>query len=148
MGYQNEKITIAENPSFNQINLYYAELSTIFIRYVDINTGDEISDRVYHTDTIGSEFNIASDKKIIPGYELVREPAVKTGTYKLGTQGFTYYYSRQSSVVVKYLEKDTNEVLSLGSPRRRDQVQRIRYRNQGRQGVGEGDYRRYPGRLS
>ena len=109
MGYQSETMTIGETSSYNQINLYYAKLSSITIKYVDINTGNEISDRVNHTDTVGSEFNIASDRKNIPGYVLVQEPANKKGTYSTSTKTFTYYYSRQSIVVVKYVDKYSGE---------------------------------------
>ena len=85
---------------------------TVIVKYVDKTTGDEISDEVTKEGIVGEGFDVSEDKKDIPGYTLVEEPAQKTGTYTEETQTKTYYYAKNTKVIVKYLEKGTNQVLT------------------------------------
>ena len=80
--------------------------SLVIVKYVDINTDEEIEDRVNKEGIVGDPFDVTEDKKDIPGYTLVEEPEEKTGTYTEETQVKTYYYAKNTKVIVKYLEKD------------------------------------------
>ena len=80
--------------------------SLVIVKYVDINTDEEIEDRVNKEGIVGETFDVTEDKKDIPGYTLVEEPEEKTGTYTEETQVKTYYYAKNTKVIVKYLEKD------------------------------------------
>ena len=53
--------------------------STVVVKYVDINTDEEIEDRVNKEGIVGETFDVTEDKKEIPGYTLVKEPEEKTG---------------------------------------------------------------------
>ena len=80
--------------------------STVEVKYVDKNTGEEISDSKTKEGIIGDPFDVTKDKKDIEGYTLVEEPAEKTGEYTAEPQEKIYYYAKNTRVIVKYLEQD------------------------------------------
>src|SRR5699024_6423158 len=80
--------------------------STVEVKYVDINTKEEISDSKTKEGIIGDTFDVTEDKKDIEGYTLVEEPAEKTGEYTAEPQEKIYYYAKNTRVIVKYLEQD------------------------------------------
>ncbi len=80
--------------------------STVIVKYVDKNTGEEISDEKEKEGIIGDPFDVTDDVKDIEGYTLVEEPEEKIGTYTPEVQEKIYYYAKNTSVLVKYLEKD------------------------------------------
>ncbi len=82
------------------------------IKYVDKNTKDEIDNRGEEEGIVGDNFDISNHKKEIPGYTLVEEPEEITGTYTEKTQIKTYYYAKNTKVIVKYLEQGTNKILT------------------------------------
>ena len=91
----------------------------VIVKYVDKATGEEISEEKTKEGIVGETFDVTEDVKEIPGYTLVEEPEEKTGTYTVKTQEKIYYYAKNTSVLVKYLEKDNtpeddsdNKVLS------------------------------------
>ena len=79
---------------------------TVVVKYVDKNTGEEISDRRTKEGIIGDTFDVTEDKKDIEGYTLVEEPKDKTGTFTAEIQEKIYYYAKNTRVIVKYLEQD------------------------------------------
>ena len=79
---------------------------TVTVKYVDKNTGEEISDALVKEGVVDNTFDISGDVKDIEGYTLIEEPPVKTGNYSPENQEFTYYYAKNTKVIVKYLEKD------------------------------------------
>ena len=83
--------------------------STVVVKYVDKNTGEEISEAKEKEGIIGEEFDVTEDVKEIPGYTLVEEPEEKKGTYTSEVQEKIYYYAKNTKVIVKYLEKDETE---------------------------------------
>ena len=86
--------------------------STVVVKYKDINTGEEINDRVNKEGIVGTPFDVTEDKKDISGYTLVKEPYEKRGTYTEEPQEKIYYYAKNTKVIVKYLEKGTSKILS------------------------------------
>ena len=84
----------------------------VVVKYVDKNTNEEIEDRVNKEGIVGEQFDVTEDKKEIPGYTLVEEPEEKTGTYTEEKQEKIYYYAKNTKVIVKYLEKGTNKILT------------------------------------
>ena len=80
--------------------------STVVVKYVDKNTGEEISDSKTKEGIIGDTFDVTEDKKDIDGYTLIEEPAEKTGVYTAESQEKIYYYAKNTKVIVKYLEQD------------------------------------------
>ena len=93
--------------------------STVEVKYVDIYTGEEISDSKIKEGIIGDTFDVTEDKKDIEGYTLVEKKKKKTGEYTAETQEKIYYYAKNTRVIVKYLKQDDtpdnmadNEVLA------------------------------------
>ena len=84
----------------------------VVVKYVDKASKEEISDRVEKEGIIGEEYDVTEDKKEIPGYTLIEEPEEPTGTYKEEKQEKVYYYAKNTKVIVKYLEKGTNKILT------------------------------------
>ncbi len=80
--------------------------STVVVKYVDKNTGKEITDEKTKEGIIGDPYDVTEDVKEIPGYTLVEEPAEKTGIYTSEPQEKIYYYAKNTKVTVKYLEQD------------------------------------------
>ena len=78
----------------------------VIVKYIDKNSGTEISPANIKEGIVGDEFNITEDKKEIPGYTLIEEPVEKEGIYTINEQEKIYYYSKNTKVIVKYLEKD------------------------------------------
>ena len=81
----------------------------VVVKYVDKNTGLEISEEKVKEDAVGETFDVTNDVKEIEGYTLVGEPPEKTGTYTAETQEKIYYYAKNTRVIVKYLEKDSTD---------------------------------------
>ena len=81
----------------------------VTVKYVDKNTGLEISDATIKEGVVDNTFDISGDVKEIEGYTLIEEPPVKTGNYSPENQEFIYYYAKNTNVIVKYLEKDDTE---------------------------------------
>ena len=82
------------------------------VLYLDKYTGKEVSTTIEKEGIVGEIFDVAEDKKEIPGYTLVEEPKDKTGIYTEELQQKIYYYAKNSNVIVKYLEKGTGEVVA------------------------------------
>ncbi len=82
------------------------------VKYVDKASKEEISDPVEKEGIVGEKFDITVDKKEIPGYTLIEEPKELTGTYTEEKQEKIYYYAKNTKVIVKYLEKETNKTLT------------------------------------
>ena len=76
------------------------------VKYVDKYTNSEISDATKLDGVVGDTFDITDKVKEIEGYTLIEEPENKTGEYTVSPQEFTYYYAKNTSVTIKYLEKD------------------------------------------
>ncbi len=86
--------------------------SFVEVKYVDIRTKEEIDDTVEKEGIVGESFDVTEDKKEIPGYTLVQEPSEKTGVFTEEKQVKTYYYAKNTEVIVKYLEKGTGKILT------------------------------------
>ena len=81
----------------------------VIVKYKDKATGEEISESKEKEGIIGETFDVTEDVKEIEGYTLVEEPEEKTGTYTSEVQEKTYYYAKDTRVIVKYLEKDNTK---------------------------------------
>lgn len=92
-----------------EVIYYYEPLREIIIKYVDKQTGKEIADPSTNNGKTGDKFDITSKKQEINGYTLVEEPTEKEATYEKDPQTFTYYYSKNSKIIVRYVDEDTGE---------------------------------------
>lgn len=83
----------------------------VIVKYIDKDTGEEISEAVEKTGVIGEAFDVSEDKKDIEGYILAEEPDSKTGKYTKENQEKIYYYVEKSVVVEKHIDINTQEII-------------------------------------
>ena len=98
-----DEVDVKEATITNEMTKIPGEVN---VRYVDINTKQDIIGKKKKEGIVGDTFDVTEDKRDIPGYTLVKEPDEKTGTYTTTPQEKIYYYAKNTKVIVKYLEKD------------------------------------------
>ena len=89
----------------------YRKLSDVTVKYVDENTGEEIegADQVVTTYKQGESYT--TEKKQIAGYTYTRDTQNTAGTVEDKDIEVVYYYKKNTSVTVRYLDVKTNEPL-------------------------------------
>ena len=92
-----------------EVIYYYEPIREIIVKYVDKQTGKEIADSSTNNGKTGDKFDITSKKQEINGYTLIEEPTEKEATYGKDSQTFTYYYAKNSKIIVRYVDEDTGE---------------------------------------
>ena len=103
--YATEQEDEATASTTTVINIF----GNVIVRYIDIDTGEEIAERVQITEKVGEEYT--TNRKIIEGYDYLRSTINTEGVIIEGTQEVTYYYERtKAQVIVKYQDKDGNSL--------------------------------------
>ena len=103
-----EREEVVENKTDTNINVN----GSVEVKYVDKYTSEEIETKVTKTGKIGTSYDVSGDKKEIEGYTLIEEPEEKTGTYTEATQEKVYYYAKNSTVNVTYIDEYTKEEIA------------------------------------
>ena len=81
----------------------------VIVKYVDIDTGEEISDREEIEGKVGDKYT--TEQKQIDTYEFVKSTPNTEGNITEETQEVIYYYQRkEATVIVKYQDTDGNEL--------------------------------------
>lgn len=94
------------------IKVYYVSVKGgLVIKYLDKNSGKEISKTINTSGKVGTEFDITDSKKEIDGYTLIEEPKDKKGTYTEQTQEKIYYYAKNTKATVQYIDQTTGAIL-------------------------------------
>ncbi len=96
----------------DKVKTELGKLGEVIVKYKDKSTGKEIEDKVSKKGKVGEKFDVTPDKKKIPGYTLVEEPKEKTGEFKENLQEKTYYYAKDTTVHVTYVDKLTKEEIA------------------------------------
>lgn len=92
------------------VTYYYVKASNVITRYVDKNKQTEIVPEITQSGYQGDQYT--TDKKDIPGYTYDSVVGETAGTYGDSTKIITYYYIKNTSVEVKYVDKVTGEEIS------------------------------------
>ena len=92
-----------------EVIYYYEPVREIIVKYVDKQTGEEIADPSTNNGKTGDKFDITSKKQEINGYTLIEEPTENEATYEKDSQTFTYYYAKNSKIIIRYVDEDTGE---------------------------------------
>lgn len=92
-----------------EVIYYYEPVREIIVKYVDKQTGEEIAEPSTNNGKTGDKFDITSKKQEINGYTLIEEPTEKEATYGKDPQTFTYYYAKNSKIIIRYVDEDTGE---------------------------------------
>lgn len=91
---------------------YVIPKGEVEIKYIDKSTKEEITDSTTKSGIINEEFDITENVKNITGYTLIEQPEEKTGIYTEEKQTKTYYYAKNSKVIINYIEEETNKELA------------------------------------
>ena len=83
----------------------------VTVKYKDQNTGEDIFEEEVLQGKVGTNFDISSNKKEKEGYTIVGEPE-KTGKYQEADQEKVYYYAKNTTVHVRYVDQLTGEELA------------------------------------
>ena len=90
----------------------YVKSATLKVNYVDEFTSGKIANTITYQGFTGDYYSIDEFRKNIAGYTLVRGPAGPFGTFDHDENEITFYYQRNTKVIVKYMEDDTDNVLA------------------------------------
>ena len=88
---------------------YYKKIVNLDVVGIDKETGEELYSKV-QSGVEGTEYT--TEPITIPGYDILEEPENKNGIYKKDSDKVIYVYSKiAGNVIVRYVDKDTNENL-------------------------------------
>ena len=106
---ENLPLIVTENLENNVIKVYYTRKDAIVtVKYLDKATEQEISNETIKTGKVFDKYDVTEDEKEVEGYTLIERPNPTTGEFTEENQIKIYYYARNTEVVVRYVEKDTN----------------------------------------
>ena len=88
----------------------YRKLSDVTTRYIDVNTGDDITGEIIETYKQGDKYT--TEEKGFEGYKMVSKSNNTEGTVEREDIEVVYYYKKISSgVEVRYIDQVTNEII-------------------------------------
>ena len=94
------------------LKYYYVKISSgVIEKHIDINSGELLANETYKG-LVGDEYK--TKEKEIEGYDLVKEkyPENASGIMEEDAITVTYYYIKNVTVTVQYIDIDTNEKLT------------------------------------
>ena len=106
-----EKTTIMQEEKI-VLKYYYVKISSgVIEKHIDINSGELLANETYKG-LVGDEYK--TKEKEIKGYDLVKEkyPENASGIMEEDAITVTYYYIKNVTVTVQYIDIDTNEKLT------------------------------------
>jgi len=93
-----------------EVEYYYLHISKgVIVNYVDVNTGKQLLPEVKIEGYDGDAYETHEEN--ISGYDLVQDkyPANAKGNMTKEEIRVTYYYSKKTEVIVKYIDKETGK---------------------------------------
>ncbi len=108
----NTQGTIGINPE--EVIFYYEKnIAKIVVHHYEEGTTNKLSENVEIDGHIGDTYNTKPATDIPSKYELVAMPENASGTMTKELEEIIYYYRvKDTSLIIKYLEKDTNKELA------------------------------------
>ena len=98
----------------NTIQIYFKYLKQygVSIRYVDINTNEEIEDSKNYEYTINTNYDVTKDYHNIDSYTFIKDSGNTTGTLTNENVDIVYYYAYNSKLIMNFYNIKTNEKIS------------------------------------
>ena len=93
-----------------EVIYYYSQNTAVTVKYLDKNTNSEIAETVEMSGYVGKDYE--TEQKELEGYTFIESTDNTKGTMIKEGIEVIYYYSKNTKVMVKYLEKDTQNELS------------------------------------
>ena len=88
--------------------VFWGAKGKVNVKYVDINTNEEISTGALIEDFVGENYETV--KKSVDGYKFVEVEGNETGTFSKETTNVIYKYAKLGKLVVKYVDEDNNSL--------------------------------------
>ena len=108
------EITLNDDGTYSNeiyVTYYYGVEREVIVKYYDKTTGEEIGEETVIVGPDGDSYDLTDTGKEIEGYTLVEEPENPLGTYQEENEERDYYYAKNTKVNVKYMDKDTKELI-------------------------------------
>ena len=99
--------TMTENEI--EVIYYYKKQATVKVEYIDKQTGEKLDEEEIKGN-VGDSYE--TKEKEIEGYELIEIPSNSKGEMEEEEILVQYYYKQKAEVEIRYVEKDTNNLLS------------------------------------
>lgn len=96
--------------TYTYVNYYYAKKTKVYMNYLDQETGEVIAPQGEENGYVGKPYEV--NPISITGYIAVRTEGDSTGEMTETPKEVTFYYAKNTSVAVKYVDKYTNEEIS------------------------------------
>ena len=98
-----------------KVNYYYTHKAKVTAKYIDKDTGEEISEEEIKEGHVGESYE--TEEKKIENYDIEKElyPKNPKGTMTKEDIEVIYYYKRKAEVIVKYIDKETGEIGFIGT---------------------------------
>ena len=94
-----------------EVDYYYIKKATVRVEYVDKYTGNKIIEDVIISGHEKEEYK--TEEKEFEGYDYIEVVGETEGTMTLDEEKvITYYYLKPATVITRYLEEETEEVLA------------------------------------
>ena len=95
-----------------EVIYYYKRQAKVKVEYIDKDTGD-VLDNAEINGHIGDDYQ--TEKKEIEGYDIIEEEIPENAEGKMleVETKVKYYYKKKTKVNVKYIDKDTGEVIEI-----------------------------------
>ena len=95
--------------TINVIYYYRVKDTTITLKYIDMENGEAISEEKQMAVKVGDRYT--SSEKDIEGYTYVEDSGNREGTLTLEPITVVFYYLKNTRVIVRHIDKNTNEVI-------------------------------------
>ena len=92
-----------------EVTYYYLKETSLTVKFVNKNTGDEIADSIVYKGLTGDYYNVTTDEKVIPGFTLTQTPVEISGRLKRDPMTLIFYYKKNAKVTVKFVDKFSGE---------------------------------------
>ena len=93
------------------VEYYYSLEREIVVKYIDKVTGEEVGEEVIKVGPDGEPYDVTEDEKEVEGYTLIETPENPEGTYEEENEPRSYYYAKNTHVLVSYVDKISGEVI-------------------------------------
>lgn len=96
------------------IQIYFQYLKTfgVNVKYVDINTNEEIKESKNYDYTINSKYDVSNDFCEIDSYTFIKNSGNTSGTLTEENIDVIYYYAASSNIIITFYDIDTNEKIN------------------------------------
>ena len=106
----NEKGIMTEDKII--VYIYYLKEYGVTVKYVDINSNEEIEKSKNYDISNTKDYDVTEDKKEIKGYTYIKDSDNTKGTMSGQAVDVVYWYAKNSKLITKYIDMNSNEEIA------------------------------------